>query len=103
MAGIHDFPIFDAFVETGDYSLLPEFVETLVNDGEIPAKLRRQIWTLASTTSHEGFQQIVAEVVASFQDSEDAHDLLRRWAAITDNWWPRLPECPLKKEIDELS
>lgn len=98
---VKKFPIFAAFEESGHYDLLPEFVETLVNDEDVPRKLRRQIWTLASV-SWEHEELVVADIVAHFQDSEEAQDLVKRWEKIVQKFWPLLPNIPLKREIDAL-
>jgi hypothetical protein len=89
------------FEQSGNYDLFAEFIETLVNDEEIPRKLRRQIWTLASTYREASeVEQICADIVASFQDSEDALDLWKRWQEVVEKHWPNLIDCPLKAEID---
>ncbi len=106
-------PIFAAFEESGDYSLLPEFVETLVADEDVPRLLRRRIWALASTPAAKlpivsmavvdqylsEHEQVCADIVAAFQDSDCASDLAGRWQKIVDARWPSFPDCLLKSEL----
>lgn len=90
-----------AFKESGEYNLFPEFVETLINETEIPMKLRRKIWALASTTDDQDAPRC-ASIVAAFQDSEGPIDLIGRWQAVVATWWPTYIDCPLKKELEAL-
>lgn len=96
----------ETFNQSGNYDLFPEFIETLVNDTHLSNKLRRQIWTLSSFTVWAGHSTMgnnaVIDIVASFQDSEDASDLAARWLTIVNKYWPLLPDCPLKSEINRL-
>lgn len=90
--------IADVFRESGRYDLMGEFIETLVNDTEVPTLTSRRIWTLAST-SYEQQTEACAAIVASFQDSEGSEDLTTRWNEVVRDYWSYLSECPLKEEL----
>ena len=98
---MHSMSVADAFRESGRYDLMGEFIETLVNDPDVPRKLARQVWVLVST-AWDGQEVACAAIVASFQDSEDEGDLVDRWSSVVSAAWPDLPDMPLRREIDKL-
>lgn len=95
------FLIADTFKNSGRYDLFPEFIDTLINENEIPEKLRKKIWALVSTLGPDQ-EAICAAVTAAFQDSEDESDLEAKWNEIAIDFWPRYTPNPLKTEIDSL-
>lgn len=78
-----------------------EFFETLINDTEIPEKLRRQVWTMCST-QHDYIEGTIYGIVDSFVVSDDASDLTVKWQALVDANWHKILNCGLKKEIDAI-
>ena len=96
---IHALYIQDVFRNSGRYDLFPEFIDTLLNDEEIPRYIRRRVWALVST-AWTGQEAACVAVVAHFQDSENEIDLANRWKALTDELWKEFPPMPLKTEID---
>lgn len=98
-------PIFDIAAEfelRGKGELVNEFLETLINDPDIPVKLRRQVWTMCSTIWPDQVT-FIKVIVYHFVNSEDESNLTELWQAVVDDTWARFPSMPLKSELEELN
>jgi len=80
-----------------------EFLETLVNDEDVPKVLRRKIWALATMDivapglEHSAICVLIAQ---EFAASDCCENLVTRWQKIVVSCWQYVPNCPLKTELD---
>lgn len=89
--------------------LVNEFFEILINDFSIPSKLRRQVWVLCSTEWDER-DNCIRVFAHHFESSTDELSQFRRcamcltdlWQGVVDDVWQRLPDMPLKQEVDKM-